>query len=142
MTYNARIQRGTDPSFTSGSNYANPLLPIEVSKEIIKGATVKSAALQMFRTKRMSTRVSYMPVLAALPTAYFVNGDTGLKQTTSVSWEQKNLVAEEIAVIVPIPEMLLDDIEYDIWDEVKPLIEEAIAIAFDGAVFFGVDKPA
>lgn len=142
MVYNTSLARGADPAFTSGANEANALMPLEVSKEIIKGATVKSAAMSMFRIKRMGTRLMYMPVISALPTAYFVNGDIGLKQTTKVSWELKNLIAEEIAVIVPIPINVLEDSDYDIWSEIKPLIEEAIAITFDGAVFFGVNKPA
>jgi HK97 family phage major capsid protein len=142
MVYSNRLARGTDPSFVTGANEANALMPLDVSREIIKGSTVKSAVMSMFRIKRMGTKIQYMPVLSALPTAYFVNGDTGLKQTTKVSWELKNLVAEEIAVIVPIPINVLEDSSYDIWAEIKPLIEEAIAVTFDAAVIFGVNKPA
>jgi hypothetical protein len=112
MVYSNRVARGTDPSFVTGANEANALMPLDVSREIIKGSTVKSAVMSMFRIKRMGTKIQYMPVLSALPTAYFVNGDTGLKQTTKVSWELKNLVAEE-----------------------------AIAVTFDAAVIFGVNKP-
>ena len=61
-----------------------------------------------------------MPVLDMLPMAYFVNGDNGAKKTTKQAWDKKFITAEEIAVIVPIPEAVLDDAEYDIWAEVKP----------------------
>jgi HK97 family phage major capsid protein len=83
-----------------------------------------------------------MAVLATKPTAYFVTGDTGLKQTTSISWANKFLDAEELAVIIPIPEKLLDDTDYDIWGEIKPEIEEAIAVALDAAILFGYNKPS
>lgn len=142
MAYSNRILRGTNPTFTTGANGVNPLIPLDVSREIIKNATQKSAALTMFKKRPMSTAQQRMPVLSTKPTAYFVNGDTGLKQTTNMSWENKFLDAEEIAVIVPIPEKLLDDTDYDIWGQIKPEIEEAIGVALDAAIFFGLNKPA
>lgn len=83
-----------------------------------------------------------IPVLSTLPVAYFVNGDTGLKQTSKQAWENKFFDAEELAVIIPIPEAVLDDVDYDIWGEVKPRIMEAMGIAFDQAVYFGTNAPA
>ena len=50
-----------------------------------------------------------MPVVSALPTAYFVSGATGLKQTTEVNWADVTLTAEELAVIVPVPQSAFDD---------------------------------
>lgn len=121
---------------------ASPLIPEDAAREILKGAVNKSAALELFTRRRMARAQQRMPVVAALPQAFFVNGDTGLKQTTEVSWTNKYLDAEELAVIVPIPEKVLDDVDYDLWDEIRPLIEEAIAIALDEAIFFGTNKPS
>jgi HK97 family phage major capsid protein len=97
--------------------------------------------MRLMRRARMSRAQQRLPVLSALPTAYFVAGGGGLKQTTKMSWANKYLVAEEIAVIVPIPEAYLDDSEFDIWGEVKPKIAEAFAVAIDAAVLFGTNKP-
>jgi HK97 family phage major capsid protein len=83
-----------------------------------------------------------MPVVSALPTAYFVNGATGIKQTTEVNWADKTLTAEELAVIVPVPQSAFDDSSYPIWDQVKPLIEEAAGLAIDQAVLYGTNIPA
>jgi len=120
---------------------AAALIPEEASKEIIKGVTVKSAAMQLFTHRKMSRNQQRMPVVSLLPTAYFVNGVTGLKQTTEVNWTNKYLNAEEIAVIVPIPEALIRDADYELWEEIKPLLEEAIAVTLDDAIFFGTNKP-
>lgn len=140
MSYTSAITRGSGPTYSSTPG-AHPLIPEDVSREILKAATVKSAVLSMLKHRTMTSAQQRMPVLASKPRAYFVNGDTGLKQTSSQSWANKFLDAEEIAVIVPVPEKLLDDADYDIWAEVKPELEEAIAIALDAAVLFGYDKP-
>jgi len=124
-------------------NDAVALIPNEVSAEIIKNLAASNPLLTMARRlPNMSRATRTMPVMSALATAYFVNGDTGLKQTTELNWAGVNIHAEELAAIVPIPEAVLDDADYDIWGEVRPAIEEALGVAIAQAVLYGVNIPA
>lgn len=118
------------------------LIPEDVSMEMMTGITGQSAALTMFRSVPISRAQVRMPVLSALPVAYFVTGDTGLKQTTKTAWENKYFNVEEIAAIVPVPENVLDDMDFDFWAAIRPELEIAIGRALDAAVFFGVNKPS
>ena len=113
--------------------------------EIIKAETAGSAALSSFRTIRMPTKSARLPVLSALPTAGWVTelaDSTGIKPTSEVVWANKDLVAEEIAVIVPIHEDVLADSSFDIEAEIGPLVSEEFGRVLDRAVFFGTNKPA
>ncbi len=119
------------------------LIPEDYAREIIKSVPEESMVLRLARRLRnMPSAQTRMPVMSALPLAYFVDGDTGLKQTTSVAWDNIFLNAEEVAVIVPIPEAVLDDASYDIWGEVRPLISQAIGRVIDAAILLGTNAPA
>lgn len=122
---------------------AEALIPVQESNEIIQGTIAQSAVLSRGRKlANMTSRQYKVPVLDMLPIAYFVNGDTGQKKTSKMAWDKKFIVAEEIAVIVPIPEAVLDDSEYDIWAEVKPRVTEAFGKVIDGAILFDTEKPS
>ena len=119
------------------------LIPEDTSREIVQGVVEDSAVMRLAkRLPNMARAQKRIPVLSLFPIGYFVTGDTGLKQTTTVSWENKYMDAEEIAVIVPIAESVLDDADYDIWAEVKPRIIETFGKIFDAAVLFGTNAPA
>jgi HK97 family phage major capsid protein len=118
------------------------LIPEAVAAEILKNTPQQSAAMRFLRRIPLSTRTMRQNVLSALPVAYFVNGDTGLKQTTELEWKDKVMTVEEIATILPVPINVLDDLSFDFWSEARPLIEEAIGRLIDGAVFFGYNKPS
>jgi HK97 family phage major capsid protein len=132
MAYNNLVSR-TD---------AGALIPEEVSQDMIRRATDESATLQLFKKVPVGRGQVRIPVLSALPLAYFVNGDTGLKQTTEVNWTNKYLNIEEIATIVPVPDNVVADADLDIWTEMMPYLVEAFYRCFDAAVFFGTNSPA
>lgn len=132
MPYNSMIDR-------SG---AQALMPEEVSTAVLGKVPEMSAVMRLGqKLPNMSRAQVRMPVLGSLPTAYFSAGDNSLKQTTEVDWSNKYIDAEELNVIVPIPKSVLDDAEYDIWGNVKPLIDEALGKAIDQAVLYGTNVP-
>lgn len=123
------------------------LLSDENASEIIKAASEQSVAMRMFRTVNMGKHIFRMPVSTGLATAYFVSGPSGTsapgrKRTTSATWERKFLTAEEVAVIIAVPDSQLSDADFDLWGELRPQVSEAIGAAVDAAVFFGAGKPA
>jgi HK97 family phage major capsid protein len=124
-TYDAMITRPN----------ATVLIPVEARDAIIGSVTQKSAFM------------SLATVISALPTAYFVTGEmgdgtnSGYKQTTQMAWLNKTITAEEIAVIVPIPEAVLADSSYNIWEQVKDKAAEAFGLVIDNAAIFDVSHP-
>jgi HK97 family phage major capsid protein len=122
---------------------AAALIPEDAAMDIIKSVPETSAVMRLARRlTNMSSAQRRLPIMNALATAYFVSGDTGLKQTSEVSWANKYIDAEELAVIVPIPEAVLDDNSFDIWAEVRPALIEAFGVAVDQAVLYGTNIPA
>jgi HK97 family phage major capsid protein len=118
------------------------LIPEEVSRAMLGAATQQSAVLSLFRRIPVAATQVRFPILSALPTAYWVSGDTGLKQTTEMAWSQKFLNIEELATIMPVPENVFDDLSTNVWTDAEPFLREAFARALDAAVFFGVNAPA
>lgn len=129
---------------------AAALIPEAHSRQIIENVPERSVVMSLGRRLPNIPRNQFrMPVLSALATAYFVSGEPtnadatkGLKRTTNVAWANKYINAAEIACIVPIPESVLDDADYDIWTEVRPKIEEAMGVTFDQAVLYGTNAPS
>jgi HK97 family phage major capsid protein len=131
---------------------AEALMPEEFQREIVQSVPQASSIMSLAkRAPNMSRQQKRIPVLSVLPTAYFLNpgptarsdsSDITRKQLTRQMWENRYLDAEELAVIVAIPETVLDDAGYRIWEEVKPKLNEAFGKAFDAAVYYGTNAPA
>ncbi|WP_133964660.1 phage major capsid protein [Eubacterium limosum] len=119
------------------------LIQEQLINTIHQDAPKQSVFMQLARKlPNMSSKTIRQPVLDLLPTAYWVNGDTGFKQTSEQAWDNVYLTAAELAVIVPIPEAVLDDASFDILGEIQPRVVEAIGQRVDAAVIFGNNRPS
>lgn len=133
MAYNNVIDRATNTAIE---------IPEQVANEVIQEATASSVVASLARKVRMSSKTYRQPVLDVLPDAYWVSGDTGLKQTTSVEWDSIYLTAEPLAVLVVIPDEFIDDATIPIWSEVRPLVAQAFGRKIDNAALWNLDRPA
>lgn len=133
VTYNEGIFRS--------SGTPDPLVPQPLAADIIQEAPKASAALSLMNRTTLSSKTQRMPVLDVLPMAYWVGGDTGMKQTSQQQWKNVIMVVEELACIVPIPEAYLDDADVPLWSQVQPRITEAVGALIDSAVLWGIGKP-
>jgi HK97 family phage major capsid protein len=113
---------------------------------LLNNAVEASTALAAFPTVNMGTRLTHLPVLATLPEAGWVSESAtapeGVKPQSQVTWADRTLVAEEIAVIIPVHENVIDDATVAVLTEIASLGGQAIGRKLDQAIFFGVDKPA
>lgn len=120
------------------------LLPDEFSKEIIQALPTSSFCMRMMKKlPDMNAQTYKIPVMTTFPSAYFVGetaeGSRAIKKTTKMAWTGVDLTAEELAVIVPVSENVIDDMAsggYDLWGEIKPRLVEAIGAKVDSAVLF------
>ena len=119
------------------------IIPVEYSYEFIKAVPEASHVMRLARRLRdMTVYEERLPVMSALATAYFVDGDTELVQATEVNWENKYIYAKDLAVIVPIPRNVLNDSKIPLWAQVRPECATALGVAIDNAVLYGTNKPA
>lgn len=124
------------------ADVGDALVPDQTIGEIIAETPKSSVVLDRARRIQLSAKKAKQPVLASLPDAYWVDGDTGMKQTDKAEWEKITITAEELAVIVPIPDALIDDSNVPLWDAIRPLLAEAIGKKVDEAALFGLNRPA
>lgn len=113
---------------------------------LLAAATEGSTALQAFQTVPMGTKTTHLPVLATLPTAGWVSESAtdaaGVKPNSEATWQDRTLIAEEIAVIIPVHENVIEDASTAILTQLSQLGGQAIGKTLDQAVFFGTNKPA
>ncbi|UWD50700.1 phage major capsid protein [Clostridioides phage Hain-Saunders-2022a] len=121
---------------------AEAIIREQIVNDILQDAPKQSVFMNLAKKMpNMSSNVTKMRVLDILPTAYWVEGDTGYKQTTNQAWDNVYMYASELAVIVPIPESVINDADFDIIGEVTPRVLEAIGQRVDSAVIFGENRP-
>ena len=90
--------------------HAEALIREQITNSIFQDAPKQSIVMQLGRRlPNMTSAQTRVPVLSMMPLAYWVNGDTGFKQTSAQAWDNVYLTAGELAVIVPIPEAVVSD---------------------------------
>ncbi len=117
-------------------------IPTEEVGELLKVMPEESVLLKRARRQPMSTKTVKQTIMTTFPDAYWVDGDTGLKQTTKQSFSQPTMTAEELAVIAVVPDAVIDDSSLPIWATLRPFLAEAIGKKVDQAAIYGIDKPA
>lgn len=116
-------------------------IPTEEVGELIKVMPEESVLLRRARRQPMSTKTVKQTIMTTFPDAYWVDGDTGLKQTSKQSFAQPTMTAEELAVIAVVPDAVIDDSSLPIWATLRPYLAEAIGKKVDQAAIYGIDKP-
>ena len=116
-------------------------LPQQLAQDLVLAVIRDSTLLSLARKVPTRTLDSRIPVLDQLPEAYWVSGDAGLKGTTKAAFVNKSILASEVAAVCPIPQAVLDDSQFPIWDSVKPLLSRACAKKLDDAGIWGIDPP-
>lgn len=122
---------------------SNLVIPDQYVTAIIQSTEQESVALQLMRRVTMPTGATHLPVMATLPSGGWVSPrDTGIKLQSGAVWDDVVLTAEELAVIVTVPEAVLDDANFDIFEEIQPRVSEKFGQLIDLAVLFGSGAPS
>lgn len=120
---------------------AADLIPAKYSTQIIQETVESSVAMRACMRYDMGTKLEKIPVIDALPVAYFGTGPTHLAATSTMEWKNIYLTAEAVTCICPIPNDIADDANVPLWDQVRTRAAEAIGRAVDAAALFSLGKP-
>lgn len=127
-------------------------IPEVVVSGIIEDAKASSAVLQVADVHVMRAFQERYRLTNSFPEAYWIKGttdvaggagggtqaekDSAFKQTTSMTWDNKYLTPEELAVLAAMPDNWRQDSDIT-WDEIRGHIRSAANKAIDRAVLFG-----
>jgi HK97 family phage major capsid protein len=118
------------------------VIPRDYSAQIIEEATQASAALTLGQKLPMGTRITELPIPKTFPKADWVTAPTttdgsGRKPYTGIGLQPQVITAEEVAAVIAIPDVYLEDNEINLWNFCRPRLAEAIGVAVDDAMIFG-----
>lgn len=130
------------------------VIPVEYSTQILRGVVGRSKALQLgYQLPKMRGNTMVLNVLNHLPIANWVSNsatpvgapdEIKTKPVSTLAWQGKEVVAKEIAVIVPVAINTLRDLQGNAIQLVPELSEQVIGAfdqVIDGSVFFGTNSP-
>ena len=129
------------------------VLPIEYGREVIRGVLGRSKALELGRRLPDMVGKTYkLNVFSNLPVSGWVKNqatpvgapdEIKNKPVSQLAWTGVDLVAEEIAVLIPISINTIKDLSN--WIDLLPYVSEQVEGAFqeviDGTAFFGINSP-
>lgn len=118
------------------------LIPPTYSNQIMQEAVLQSATLALGTRVPIPTGKASIPVPSLFPQAGFVAAAGGRKPFARFALEQREIVAEEIACTIAIPDSYLSDSAINLWEFARPRLAEAIGMTLDAAVFTGAGAPA
>jgi HK97 family phage major capsid protein len=114
------------------------IIPREYSAQIIEEATQASAALTLGQKMPMGTKITELPIPKTFPKADWVTAAGGRKPYTDIGLQPQVMTAEEVAAVIAIPDVYLEDSEINLWNYTRPRLAEAIGVAVDDAMIFGM----
>jgi Phage capsid family len=115
------------------------LIPTAVADELIAAAENESVAMRFGNVQRMPTGVESVPVVAVEPDAEWVDPRySGRKKATTIEWSASRLEAEELACVLAVPQVWIDDTSFDVWAAVRARLASAFAKRIDETVLFAV----
>ena len=131
------------------------VLPVEYGREIIRGVLGRSKVLELGRRlPDMRGKTYKLNVLSYLPVAGWVSQqatpanesepDVKNKPISRLAYEGVDLVAEEVAVIIPVSINTLNDVQdfgVELLPEISEQVEGAFAQVIDASVLFGTNNP-
>jgi hypothetical protein len=117
-------------------------VPQAVADVLIRAMSSQSTVLELGQRVPVSTKDSRVPIVTEAPTATWLSDDNSLKQVTSAAFPGQELLAEELAAIITIPDAVIEDSSTPIFDTLTPLLSRAAARAIDDAIIFGRNKPS
>lgn len=140
---------GANVTLMGRADMPERIMPVQVWKDIVADASESSVVMKNARHVTMTAKRGRQTLLASLPDAYWLTSgsvddtDANLKPVGEVpTWTEQYIEAEELAVIVPIPDSIVADADIDIWATIRPMIRESIGLLIDKAAMFGVNKPS
>lgn len=136
MAYNLKVEKDAVKVLTPEQKIIDGIV-----QGVIQGSTILPLAK---RLPNMTSDTAYMNVLDTMPVTKWVDEsvNNGRKQTTNAGWAKKKIFAEELAIIVPVKKNVYNDMEYDLWGQLRPLIVENAYKTIDEAIILGENKPA
>jgi HK97 family phage major capsid protein len=121
---------------------ASGLIPTSISAEITTEVIQQSIALQLGRVIPIPAGVTVIPVPMSFPVAGWVTAPGGSKPWTEFDIGSTQLQAEELAAMIAIPDVYVEDSVINLWNYARPLLSQALSLALDMAVIWGTNAPA